>query len=90
MIAAVTVTTVPTALIDPAQAYLRWFLIENNGDAPVFLKLDESSTALTAANGLPILPGTVFSYFDKPSVFHNVIQGITASGTQNVRVQWGT
>lgn len=67
------------------------FLFNNSTTITVYLKFDNSATALTAFNGYPLLPQTGF--FIGPEMCGwgldaaFLIKGITASGTADVRTQ---
>ena len=82
----VSVTTTKTTLL-PAGIRRRSVLLANTSTTvPVYLKLDSSVTVLTAANGFPLAPGGTMVLSTIPDEWRDPIEGITASGTADVRV----
>lgn len=93
-LANVSVTTSATDIVarpsDGNRLLLRWIHVANIGSVTVYLKYDDDSTALTTSNGMPLYPGQVMT-LDNDGIKHNYhsgLQGIVASGTCDVRVQY--
>jgi hypothetical protein len=88
MLSAFNVTTTAQVAVAPA----RWdfIAITNVSDTTVFAKFNGSSTALTAANGTPILPNGTLLLEDPrgQGYYENGVELIHAgSGNKEVRIQ---
>ena len=87
MISAVQVTTSPTELI-PANVRRLGFVIQNISDSDIFLKMDGSTTALTAANGLKLGPNEYLSMTTSENQIFDAVSGIHSGiGDKEVRIQ---
>lgn len=86
MTQAVEVTTEATLLVS-ANIRRRLLLIANNSDTvTMYVKLDSSSTELTAANGYPIKPNGQLSLSCDPNDWRGPVYGITAANTVDARI----
>lgn len=63
------------------------YVVRNNGTVPVFIRTGETSATAVVASDMPILPGEV-SEWTKPMT-HNILAGITSSGTATLYVTPG-
>ena len=83
---AVSVTSTKTALL-AANIKRRSVVLGNcSSTVTVYLKADSSATVLTASNGIPLFPNAVLTFNCDPNLWRDPIEGITASGTADVRV----
>lgn len=87
MISAINVTTT-AAIAIPANVKRVGVLIQNVSDTTIYLKMDESTTALTTANGLALLPSEYLSFATKDHQSFAPIYVIHGgSGNKEIRVQ---
>lgn len=86
-------TTVGGTEILPANGNRKTAVIKSllTNTQTVFLKFDASTTALTAANGVPLAPGESMTLERNPSIAGDPcvyqIKGITSSGSATISAQ---
>ena len=85
-LAAYSVTSTKSTLL-PANIKRRSVMLGNlSSTVTVYIKADSSATVLTASNGVPLFPNAVLTLNCDPNLWRDPIEGITASGTADVRV----
>ncbi len=87
MISAINVTTT-AAVVIPANVSRTGVLIQNVSDTDIYLKMDGSETALTAANGFKVSAGQSFGFTTTPPVGYESVWAIHGgSGNKEIRLQ---